>query len=150
MKYAPAERYQQDIKQQKFLIKAILICLCFSFLLLPIFLIFPLLATLWIMQFFYAVCDYFTYKDQRHLNYILLTLGYFIGLSLISTFLPLINGSFLYQCFLFIMPLALILKFYLMTLDDLQAVKGVRNLGQKDKEKINPQFNEDLLDDTMI
>jgi hypothetical protein len=133
MKYAPTERYQQDIKQQKFLIKAILICLCFSFLLIPIFLIFPLLVTLWVLQFFYAVCDYFAYKDQRRLNYILLTLGYFVGLFLTPTFLPLVNEIFLYQCFLFVMPLVLMLKFYLMTLDDLHAVKGVKNLELEEK-----------------
>jgi hypothetical protein len=149
MKYAPAEKYQQDIKQQKFLIHAVFICLCFSFLLFPILLIYPLLITLWVMQFSYAASDYFTYKDQRRLNYILLTLGYFIGLFLIPYCFPFFKEAFLYQCFLFVMPLALMLKFYLMTLDDLQVVKGVKNLDLEDKVKINRIFNEDLLDDTM-
>lgn len=98
------------------------------------------------MQFFYAACDFLAYKDQRRLNYILLTLAYFLIILFISPVVfPFLEDFFIYQCLRFIMPLVLVFWFYLMTLDDLETAKGLAHLEQEFKQK-----DEDLLDDIMI
>jgi hypothetical protein len=151
MKYAPAKKYEQDIKQQKFLIKGMVLCLFFCFLIFPLLLIFPFFITLWVMQFFFAVCDFLAYKDQRRLNYILLTLVYFIIILFITPVVfPFLETFLIYQSFQFILPLVLVFWFYLMTVDDLQAVKGVTNLEQEFNLEFGQKLDEDLLDDIMI